>query len=141
MIKEKQLSVKENRRIIFENPKFGLFQGKLKKEYDKLRTKFQEGTKHGIAIDDLIDEITEIKEFIETNLKDKYTNIFIHPQRDDLDYDICNYHFNVEIGRYENDVEYHERINKERKRKEEEESKKLKREAEQYLKLKNKFKE
>ena len=139
MKRNKNLTINEDRHIIQENPKLNFFQGKLRKDFDYIRSEFQHSTRYGIKIDSLIDELQEIKEFIETHFKDKYTDIFVIVHDDWVGEDYSNMHFHIEIGRYENDEEYYKRLKDTKEKEKNNNSNQLRKEATQYLKLKKKF--
>jgi len=139
-IKSKKLVIKkEPKLIIIEEIRLGIFKQKLKQDYRNLIHKFNEATERRMEIGNLIEHLQEIKSFIESRLKGKYTDIFIEvDSRSDWDEGYYTF-FDVQLGRLETDGEYKTRIEKKKQSNKKWVAQQLKSDAKRYLELKNKF--
>jgi len=139
MKSKKMVVKKEPKLIIKEEIRLGFFKRKLRKEYIKLITDFNEATNKRIKIDDLITHLQAIKSFIESKLKGKYTDIFIEVEHNHSWEDSVVTYFDVVLGRLESDEEYNTRIKERKESSNRWAAQVLKSDAKRYLELKNKF--
>ena len=140
-MKDKKLIELRTRRIIRENIKFGLFKGKVKKDFELLLNDFRTTASHSVEINELISQLQKIKHFVETKLKGKYTDIFVEADCDWLNSNFGNIdkYYTIILGRLETDEELNKRLTEQEEYNRNADEEQLKSDAKTYLHLKKKF--
>ena len=132
---------KGSKLVIREDIRFGLFGKHLKKDYKKLINDLEDYSHYGIPFDVLSNLLEKIKALIGYKIgEDKIEDIFIVPSFNRWGDDSDSPCFTVEVGRYETDEEYDDRVKRRAEEQERQRQRQLRDDAKKLIELQKKFK-